>query len=66
MQYLAQGDGAKYLERRGDYMKYEFKKLSVKEKKLLETIFLDEVETQRWFAINYSTSLAAEVVVALQ
>jgi len=47
-------------------MKYEFKKLTVKEKKMLETVFLDEVEIQRWFAINYSTSLAAEVVVALQ
>ena len=47
-------------------MKYEFKKLTVREKKLLETIFLDEVETQRWFAINFSTSLAVEVVVTLQ
>ncbi len=47
-------------------MKYEFKKLSVREKKMLETVFLDEVEIQRWFAINYSTSLAVEVVVALQ
>ena len=46
-------------------IQYRFVKLSKDERELLEMVLLEEMDTQRWFTITYSTAIGRELFLSL-
>lgn len=47
-------------------MEYRFTPLSKDERELLETILLEEMEVQSWYAITFSSIFGEEVFITIQ
>lgn len=47
-------------------MQYRFSPLSKEERELLETILLEEMDVQSWYAITFSSIFGEEVFITLQ
>jgi len=47
-------------------IRYTFPRLSREEKDFLEAILLEEIDTQRWYAVASSRLLGGEIFVILQ
>jgi hypothetical protein len=45
---------------------YRFGQLSKGERELLETILMEEVEVQAWYAVTYSVIMSEEVFICVQ
>jgi len=46
--------------------RYAFTHLSRNERQFLETVLVEEIEIQTWYAVSWSKVLGTEVVVGLQ
>ncbi|MFN0158670.1 MAG: hypothetical protein ACKVRP_11450 [Bacteroidota bacterium] len=47
-------------------MQYRFSPLSKEERELFETILLEEMDAQSWFAVTFSSIFGEEVFITIQ